>query len=231
MKKRAFCFIAGVAVLGLIGCSAEVERTAPPQEAVEESAPAGEPVSEPESTLDPSPDSYKVKFETTKGDFVLEVTRAWAPNGADRFYQLVEDGYYDETRFFRVVPGFVVQWGISGDPELSAIWRDANIPDDPVRERNTPGTVSYAMLGPGTRTTQVFINLGDNSAILDGQGFAPFGRVIEGMEVVEQLYSGYGEGPPDGSGPYQERLHEEGNAYLEEFFDELDYIEKASVVQ
>jgi peptidyl-prolyl cis-trans isomerase A (cyclophilin A) len=228
----------GVAVLGLgfLACSPRTEKTHPRPDALDESTSERTPESRPESTpesqpeTEPGPDSYQVRFETTKGEFVVEVTRAWAPNGADRFYELVNNGFYDETRFFRVLPGFVVQWGISGNPEASAIWRDASIPDDPVEESNTAGTVSYAMRGPGTRTTQVFINLVDNSASLDARGFAPFGRVTEGMEIVEQLYAGYGEGPPDGSGPYQERLLEEGNAYLEEFFGDLDYVKKASVI-
>jgi peptidyl-prolyl cis-trans isomerase A (cyclophilin A) len=182
----------------------------------------------PAALKETAPDTFKVRFETTKGDFTIEVTREWAPNGADRFYNLVKNGFYDETRFFRVLPGFVVQWGISGNPSFAEVWREANIADDPVKGSNKVGTISYAMSGPGTRTTQVFVNLTDNSG-LDGRGFAPFGQVSEGMDIVEQLYSGYGEGAPRGNGPHQGRLQDDGNAYLEEFFPKLDYIKKATV--
>jgi len=219
--RTAFRFKVGmtILVLGLAGgARAGTEVT------------AEKALTNPDALGETAPESYKVKFETTSGDFTIEVTRGWAPNGADRFYNLVKNGFYEETRFFRVLPGFVAQWGISGDPEVAEAWRGANIPDDPVKESNKAGSISYAMRGPGTRTTQVFINLANNASSLDGRGFAPFGRVTEGMEIVEQLYSGYGEGPPSGSGPYQGRLQEEGNAYLEEFFTELDYIKKATVI-
>lgn len=175
---------------------------------------------------DRAPETYKVRFETTKGVFTLEVTRAWAPLGADRFYNLVKSGFYDGARFFRVLPGFVVQFGIPGDPALARQWRSANIADDPVKQSNTPGSITFATAGPGTRTTQVFINLANNAG-LDGQGFAPFGRIVEGMDVVGQLYSGYGEGAPHGRGPDQGRVQSEGNAYLERSFPKLDYIKKA----
>jgi len=176
-----------------------------------------------------APATFRARFETRKGDFVIEVHRDWAPLGTDRFYNLVRGGYYDGTRFFRVISGFMAQFGIHGDPQVSAAWRGARIPDDPVRQRNTRGAVSFATAGPGTRTTQLFINYGDNSR-LDGIGFAPFGRVVEGMEVVDRLHAGYGEGAPRGRGPDQGRIEAEGNAYLEREFPELDQIRRATIV-
>jgi peptidyl-prolyl cis-trans isomerase A (cyclophilin A) len=178
----------------------------------------------------PAPDLFKVLFETTAGDFVVEVERALAPLGADRFYNLVRNGYYDGVRFFRVVPGFVVQFGLSGDPEISAAWRGARIEDDSVRASNVRGFITYAMGGPGTRTVQVYINLGDNSR-LDAQGFAPFGRVSGGMDVVEALHGGYGEGAPRGQGPDQGRIGAEGEAYLAAEFPLLDRVIRAEVVR
>jgi peptidyl-prolyl cis-trans isomerase A (cyclophilin A) len=170
-----------------------------------------------------------VLFETTRGDFVMEVNRAWAPLGADRFHNLVRFGFYDGAGFFRVVPGFVVQFGLPAQPVLTSTWRGAPLDDDPIRESNVRGTVSYAMTGPNSRTTQVFINLGENSR-LDAQGFAPFGRIVSGMEVVESLYSGYGEGAPRGAGPDQLRVMEEGSAYLQREFPQLDFIRRARIV-
>lgn len=177
-----------------------------------------------------APAVYRAKFATTQGDFVIEVTRAWAPRGADRFYNLVRFGFYNGDSFFRVLPGFVVQFGISPNPAISAVWRNAKIPDDPVKQSNRLGTVSFATGGPNTRTTQVFINLKDNIS-LDGMGFAPFGRVIEGMDVVEKLYSGYGEGAPMGDGPDQERIQKEGQAYLQQNFPKLDHIISAVILR
>lgn len=169
-----------------------------------------------------SPAEFKVRFDTSKGPFVVEVHRDWAPKGADRFYQLVNSGYYDEARFFRVLPNFVVQWGIAKDPKLSAQWRTKTIPDDPVKESNRSGTITFAKRGPESRTSQVFINLADNLA-LDAQGFSPFGRVSEGMNVVDSLYSGYREAPQQNS------IQMEGNAYLQSQFPQLDYIRTARV--
>jgi peptidyl-prolyl cis-trans isomerase A (cyclophilin A) len=176
-----------------------------------------------------APPTYKVLFDTTAGSFVVEVHRDWAPHGADRFYNLVKRRFYDNTRFFRVVPGFMVQFGIHGEPAVSAAWRDARIPVDQVKASNTRGLISYAMAGsPDTRTTQVFINFQDNSR-LDSLGFAPFGEVISGMHVVDRIYSVYGEGAPRGQGPEQGRLQTEGNAYLAKDFTNLDYIRHAIV--
>jgi peptidyl-prolyl cis-trans isomerase A (cyclophilin A) len=176
-----------------------------------------------------APETFKAQFDTTKGKFVIEVTRSLAPNGADRFYNLVKSGYFTDVAFFRVVPGFMVQFGINGDPAISAKWRDANIPDDPVKASNTPGTITFATAGPNTRTTQLFINYGNNT-FLDGQGFAPFGKVISGMDVVNKIYGGYGDGPPGGNGPNQGEIQMEGNAYLKKDFPNLDYIKSATIL-
>lgn len=184
----------------------------------------------PAALKEQAPDLYKAKFDTSKGTFVIEVHRAWAPNGADRFYNLVKNGFYNDARFFRVIDGFMVQFGISGNPDISGVWRKAQIPDDPVKQSNTRGMVSFATGGPNTRTTQVFINFGDNSG-LDGQGFSPFGQVVSGMDVVDALYKGYGEGAPRGQGPDQGRIQAEGNAYLMTEYPKLDYVKKATIEQ
>jgi peptidyl-prolyl cis-trans isomerase A (cyclophilin A) len=176
------------------------------------------------------PASYRVQFETSKGSFVIQVDRSMAPNGADRFFRLVSDGFFDEVRFFRVISGFMAQFGISGDPAANTRWRAQPIQDDPVVGSNTRGTITFAMTSqPNSRTTQVFINLVDN-VNLDRSGFAPFGRVVEGMDVVDQLYAGYGEGAPQGRGPAQNLAVSQGNAYLTESFPQLDYIIRARVV-
>ena len=167
-------------------------------------------------------DSFHVTLETTRGDVVVEVFPDWAPEGAARFRELVEDGFYDGCRFFRVVPGFVVQFGINGDPEVHSKW-DKKIPDDPVTEKNLRGTLTFATSGPNSRTTQLFISLNDNSSALDGQGFSPFGRVVSGMEFVEEITSEYGERPQQGV------IESEGNAYLEREFPNLDYVKTATV--
>jgi peptidyl-prolyl cis-trans isomerase A (cyclophilin A) len=177
-----------------------------------------------------APETYQARFTTSKGDFVIEVTRAWAPHGADRFYNLVRNGYYDDGRFFRVVYGFMVQFGINGDPALNAVWRDARIPDDLGQQSNKRGFVTFATAGTNTRTTQVFINTVDRNTNLDDKGFVPFGKVVEGMQVVDKLFSGYGESAPQGHGPDQNRLQKEGNAYLAKFFQKLDYIKTATIV-
>ena len=177
-----------------------------------------------------APAVYKVNVDTSRGRFVLEVHRDWAPIGADRFYNLVKNGFYDNARFFRVISGFMVQFGINGDPKVSAVWHDANIKDDPVRQGNQRGFISFATAGPNTRTTQVFINFVDNRS-LDRMGFAPFGRVVSGMDAVDALYSGYGEGAPSGNGPDQQRIQNQGNAYLSQNFAKLDYIKKAAIAK
>jgi peptidyl-prolyl cis-trans isomerase A (cyclophilin A) len=185
-------------------------------------APAAD-LSAPSKLAEKAPDSYKVRFDTTKGAFTVEVTRSLAPNGADRFYNLVKAGYFKDIAFFRVVPGFMVQFGIHGDPKLSAAWREANIQDDPVKSSNTRGTITFATAGPNTRTTQLFINYGNNT-FLDGQGFSPFGKVTEGMDVVDKINSESGEHPNQGA------IQMQGNAYLKKEFPNLDYIKSATIV-
>jgi len=197
----------------------------------------GRAVAAPKAYLDPrspqmnqtAPATFNVQFETTQGKFVVEVHRDWAPNGADRFYNLVKSGFYDDTRFFRVLNGFMAQFGIHGDPKVAATWRAARIQDDPVKSSNKRGFLTFATAGPGTRTTQLFINFGDNSR-LDGQGFAPFAQVTKGMEIVDKLYAGYGEGAPNGNGPDQGRIQGEGNAYLDKEFPKLDRIKSVKIV-
>jgi peptidyl-prolyl cis-trans isomerase A (cyclophilin A) len=178
----------------------------------------------PEQATEHAPELYKARITTSKGDFVVEVHRDWAPQGADRFYNLIKIGFFDDARFFRVMKGFVVQWGIhaEGDPVMSR-WRNANIPDDPVKQSNVKGTLAFAMAGPNTRSTQVFVSYGDNVK-LDAMGFAPFGKVVEGMDVAESLYAGYGQTPD------QTRIQREGNSYLGREFPQLDYVKKATLV-
>jgi peptidyl-prolyl cis-trans isomerase A (cyclophilin A) len=175
-----------------------------------------------------APDVYHAKFDTSKGEFVVEVRRDLAPLGADRFYNLVKNGYYDDCRFFRVLTNFMAQFGINGDPALNTVWRTANLKDDPVKGSNKRGFITFATGGPNTRTTQVFINFKDNSN-LDSQGFAPFGEVVSGMDVVDMLYKDYGEGAPRGAGPDQTRVQMEGNAYLKASFPKLDYVNKVTI--
>jgi peptidyl-prolyl cis-trans isomerase A (cyclophilin A) len=182
----------------------------------------------PEATAE-APSVFRVRFETSKGAFVLEAHRAWAPLGADRLYQLVQSRFFDNTRFFRAMTGFMVQFGLHGDPEVNAAWQNLAIRDDSVAQSNLRGTMSFATGGPGSRTTQVFINLVDNRA-LDDMGFSPVGMVIEGMAVVDSLYAGYGDGYPSGFGPDQARIMSEGNAYLEREFPKLDFIRTARLV-
>jgi peptidyl-prolyl cis-trans isomerase A (cyclophilin A) len=185
----------------------------------------------PAALKDTAPAKFTVTFDTSAGAFAVEVQRAWAPNGADRFYNLVKAGYYDECRFFRVVDNFMVQFGINGDPAVNAVWMGARIPPDPVKQSNRRGYITFAMGGsPDTRTTQVFINFKDNG-FLDQSGFAPFGRVTSGMDVVDKLYKGYGEGAPSGKGPEQGRIQQAGNAYLMKDFPKLDYIKKATIAE
>jgi peptidyl-prolyl cis-trans isomerase A (cyclophilin A) len=201
---------AGAACLFLIGCS---------------------PSSEPKKTgvtYAPAPPVYKVNLDTSKGPVVIEVTREWAPRGADHFYNLVMTRFYDGARFFRVRPNFVVQFGISGDPQNNRLWSSMKLPDDPVKESNTRGMVTYATAGPNTRTTQIFINLADNRR-LDQTGFAPFGKVVSGMEAVDSFYSAYGEMTPRGPGPDPQQIEQTGNSYLESKFPRLDFIKKATV--
>ena len=177
-----------------------------------------------------APEEYKVLFQTTKGDFVVSVHRAWAPKGADRFFNLVTMGYFDNAPFFRVVSGFMVQFGINADGAVNAKWRTAVIADDgPGGHSNSRGMITFATAGPNTRTTQFFINYGDNGR-LDGMGFTPFAVVAQGMDVIDNLFKGYGEGAPMGAGPDQNRIQMEGNAYLRQGFPKLDYVKSAKLL-
>jgi peptidyl-prolyl cis-trans isomerase A (cyclophilin A) len=184
---------------------------------------------DPAKLTEKAPETFKAQFDTTRGKFTIEVTRSLSPNGADRFYNLVRSGYFKDVAFFRVVPGFMCQFGIHGDPNVSAKWRAAAIADDPVKGSNTRGTITFATAGPNTRTTQLFINFGNNIN-LDGMGFSSFGKVTEGMDVVDKINGEYGDGPPYGSGPNQGRVQGEGNAYLKKDFPNLDYIKSATIV-
>lgn len=212
--KIILFYVLVLAFFGILAAAQNVNRTA---------------LSNPAGLNETAPATFRVRFDTSAGEFVVEVNREWAPNGADRFYNLAKNGYYDDTRFFRVISGFMVQFGINGDPALNSVWQMARIPPDPVMQSNTRGMISYAMgRSPDTRTTQVFINFGNNAG-LDRQGFAPFGRVVSGMDVVDAIYSGYGEGAPQGNGPSQGRIQAEGNAYLIESFPRLDYTNTATI--
>jgi len=209
--------------LGLTGVLAQEKAADAPK------AEATIDLTDPAQLTAKAPATFKVRFETTKGGFTVEATRALAPNGADRFYNLVRAGYFKDLAFFRVIPGFMCQFGIHGDPKVAAAWRTAQIPDDPVRASNTRGAITFATAGPNTRTTQLFINFGDN-ANLDGMGFSPFGKVISGMDVVDKINGEYGEGAPRGRGPDQQRVQREGNAYLKKDFPKLDYIQSVSIL-
>jgi cyclophilin family peptidyl-prolyl cis-trans isomerase len=187
---------------------------------------AAQPLAHPEAAYwsQPAPAVFDADVETTQGTFALEIHRDWAPHGADRFYQLARAGYYDDSRFSRVVPNFIAQFGISGKPQVNAAWAARAIPDDPVRHSNTRGTIAFAMTGPDARTTQLFISLVDNSR-LDAQGFAPIGFVSEGMDVVDRLYSGYGESSGGGvRAGKQGPLLTGGNAYVDREYPRLDHL-------
>ena len=255
MSKRNLCgvIVAGVAIAACQGGSppspspSPISSPSPTPSVLATPVPTPTPNPTPAATATPTaanpraalrdparaqeraPNAFRVRFDTTKGPFVVEVHRDWAPRGADRFYNLAKVGFFDEIRFFRVIAGFMVQFGIQGDPAVAAAWREAQIQDDPVKQSNRRGMVTFATAGPNTRTTQVFINFKDNAG-LDGQGFTPFGQVVEGMSVVDSLFSGYGEGQPRGGGPDQGRLQMEGNAYLKREFPKLDAVKTAKVI-
>jgi peptidyl-prolyl cis-trans isomerase A (cyclophilin A) len=213
MRSRSRLLASAAAALLLIGCSSSNEA--------KKEAPA--------ARKEPAPDVFKVSMDTSKGMVVLEIHRDWAPAGADHFYNLVKTGFFDGARFFRVIRDFVVQFGIAADPKTNELWANANLPDDPVRKPNTKGTITYAKRGPNTRSTQLFINLKNNSEALDKDGFAPIGLVVEGMDVVESFYNAYGEMAPRGGGPDPMMIASQGNEYLLSRFPRLDFIKKASV--
>jgi peptidyl-prolyl cis-trans isomerase A (cyclophilin A) len=201
-----------LACAALIGCgSPEPEKKEPPKLA------------------EKPPEVYTVTLDTSKGPVKIEVRREWAPKGADHFYELVKTGFYDNARFFRVVRNFVVQFGIAADPKVQQLWANGSLTDDPVIEHNRRGTVTYASRGPNTRTTQIFINLRDNSQSLDGQHFSPFGKVVEGMDAVDAFYNSYGDMPPGGQGPDPSLIQTQGQPYLDSHFPRLDYIKKATI--
>ena len=186
-------------------------------------------LSDPSTLTETAPSVVRVRFDTSKGMFVIEAHREWAPLAADRFYNLVKNGFYDGTRFFRVRPGFMAQFGLNGNPEIQSAWQRAFLRDEPVTQKNVRGFVTFTTEGrPQSRFTQIFINFGDNSR-LDADGFAPFGLVVTGMDVVDKLYSGYGEGAPRGQGPSQGNISAQGNAYLSKDFPKLDYVKKATI--
>ena len=243
--RQLLAVLLSIAGLTLVSPAQNQKKDPPkkdPKPAAETPAkPAAEPAAEkPAATADFSdpakltekaPDSFKAKFETTKGSFTIQCARSLSPNGVDRFYNLVKSGYFTDVAFFRVIAGFMGQFGIHGDPKVSAKWRDANIQDDPVKGSNIRTAICFAKSGaPNSRSTQFFINLVDN-ANLDKMGFSPFGKVIEGMDVVDMLNSEYGEGAPGGKGPEQGRVQAEGNTYLKKDFPNLDYIKSAKIVE
>jgi peptidyl-prolyl cis-trans isomerase A (cyclophilin A) len=245
-RSRMLTGLSAVCLSALVGCRAEAPAPtpAPTTSPAAQATPLGSPSpsalpaaspsaatsARPAALLDPSqatakaPASFRVRFETTRGSFVVAVTRAWAPLGADRFYNLVQAGFFDDAGFFRVVPGFVVQFGLSADPRVNAAWDAARIADDEVKQTNRRGRLTFATAGPNTRTTQLFINTGDNPR-LDQMGFSPFGEVVSGMTVVDAIYSGYGETPDQG------RITAEGNSYLKAQFPRLDFVKKATVAK
>src|SRR5215475_7102545 len=217
MKFRIPAVVASIAVLALFAAG---------------QTPSTKPFANPANLKEKAPDTFKAKFETSKGDFVIEVHRAWVPNGADRFYNLVQSGFFDDVRFYRVVSGFMAQFGINGDPVVDTAWSRVQLPDDTVKESNKRGYVTFAQKGiPNSRGTQLFINFGDN-VNLDKSGFAPIGRVVTGMNIVDKLYNGYGDIKEQrGGGPSQTQFNNEGNAYLIKSFSKLDYIKKATIAE
>ena len=222
MRAMCYKFLARTAIvaatLALAGCGPSAEK-------------AGKKAEAPKSSLaTPMPDVYRVRFETSHGKFTVEVHKAWAPLGAERFWRLVNLGFFDRSKIFRVKPGFVVQFGVSPDPQANQLFNNLAIKDDPVKQSNVKGRMTFATSGPGSRRTQVFINLSDNKP-LDKQGFAPFGEVVEGMGVVERFYAGYGEMAPRGMGPDPSKLAVEGNGYADAKFPRLDSIQRAAVIQ
>lgn len=218
MKLHAFVIgLAGavLATAGLAGQTANLDKVAK--------------LRNPAALNEQAPATFKANFDTSKGKFVIQVHRDWAPIGADRFYNLVKNGFYDDVRFFRVIDGFMAQFGMHGNPAVQQAWQSARLKDDPVKQGSKRGFVVFAHAGPNSRTTQLFINFKDNSASLNPQGFAAFGEVISGMDVVDSLYTGYGDSSR--GGPDQGRIASEGNAYLMKSFPKLDYIKTATIAK
>jgi len=208
----------------IVLCTSLLAQAPPAKKAASKGTAGGAPsLMNPGSLRAKAPDIYKVQFTTTKGNVVIEIHRDWAPLGADRFYNLVRNGFFTDAAFFRVVPNFIVQFGLGANPAVNKVWQNANFRDDPVKESNKRATLTFATAGPNTRTTQLFINLKDN-APLDAQGFAPFGTVVDGMDVVDKIYPGYGERPDQG------KLTAEGKPYIDKNFPMLDRITAAKVL-
>ena len=224
------CTLGLMASFALVSCSkAEPTNNAAENKSVSTPTPASG-FADPAKLTEKAPETFKAQFDTTKGKFTIEVTRSLSPNGADRFYNLVRSGYFKDVAFFRVVSGCMCQFGMHGDPAVTEKWSNARIQDDPVVGSNTRGTITFAMGGPNTRSTQFFINFGDNTR-LDGMGFSPFGKVVEGMDVVDKINGEYGDMPQQGgNGPNPEFIAQQGNVYLKKVFPNLDYIKSASIV-
>jgi peptidyl-prolyl cis-trans isomerase A (cyclophilin A) len=213
MKMQSWMATAAMAVVGVAGMSAQVDMAKVAK------------LRNPAALKEKAPDLFKANFDTSKGLIVIEVHRDWAPNGADRFYNLVTNGFFDEARFYRVIPGFMVQFGMNGNPAVTKAWDGAMIPDDPVKQNNLPGFVSFAALpSANSRTTNLFINYGDNKR-LDASRFAPFGKVVQGMDVAEKINAQYREQPQ------QDQIRARGNAYLTQSFPKLDYIKTATIAK
>jgi peptidyl-prolyl cis-trans isomerase A (cyclophilin A) len=217
--RKTWCLAVSAAVsLALGGCSSA-------DESKKDAAPG--PKGTPPAKVEKTPDVFQAVFETSRGSVAVEVHRDWAPIGVDHFYSLLQTGYYDGNRFFRVTRNYV-QFGINGDPKTNGLWATAYLPDDKVKQSNVKGTLTFAHLGANNRTTQLFFNMKDNKD-LDKQGFAPLGKVTTGMDVVERLYSAYGEVAPRGQGPDPTKIDVQGNTYLDAKFPRLDYIKKATI--
>jgi peptidyl-prolyl cis-trans isomerase A (cyclophilin A) len=235
MKIPVLCLCLGLAAFSTVAQAPASQAPATAPKPAPKPATAAHPATTTHMTTDPAllhpatlkaaaPETFDATFHTTKGDFVIQVTRSWAPLGADRFYNLVKHGFFTGAPFFRVLPGFVVQFGITGNPAVNKVWQDASIKDEPVKEHNLIGTVTFAKSQlPNSRTTQLFINLGDNSSNLDPQGFSPFGKVITGMDVVQNIYSGYGQQPD------QQAIQTQGSAYFLKQYPKMDLIKSAVI--
>ena len=219
-SRRPFSTVAFVLVAMVSACAGDPDDAAPPV--------ARSPLLQPERYTETAPETYRVRLETNAGDVVIEVHRDWAPIGADRFYNLAKGGFYDDARIYRVLAGFMAQFGLNGDPYVNQAWKSQYLVDDPVVESNTRGRVAFAKGGLHTRTTEIFISYKDNSS-LDTNGFAPIGEVVEGMDVVEAFYADYGDGPPRGDGPYQAMAQARGSEYFDAEFPELTRIIRAVI--
>lgn len=218
--------LAGTALTALMACSGNDSKTTPARAVARvDSTFAAPTIPPPQATPIKSPDRFRVQFVTSRGTFTVEVTRALAPRGADRFYELVTNRFYEQTRFYRVVPGFITQWGIHGDTAVSARWQEATIPDDPPRTPNVRGTVSFAANGKNSRATEIFVATGDNRGTLDRQNFAPFGTVVDGMDVVEKISAEYGEEPNHA------KIVRQGNSYLGRWFPALDFVKQVVLMK